>query len=112
MGILFREITETVPRLFRNNIPFPTLDIAQKSIFGLGKFSLPLFCSWYLPLKKNVHAQLSAGFNPSILRHSVIWGAADEAVLNKVPTMKRKKISPVYLCKDVFSTKSIFHFFV
>ncbi len=50
------------------------------------------------------------GFDPSILRHSVIWGAADEAVLNKV-LWKEEKIHPVYLCKDVFSTKSIFHFF-
>ncbi len=29
------------------------------------------------------------GFDPSILRHSGIWGAADEAVLNKVHTIVR-----------------------
>ncbi len=26
----------------------------------------------------------SAGFNPSILRHSIIWGTADKAALNRV----------------------------
>ncbi len=31
------------------------------------------------------------GFDPSIRRHSGIWGAADEAVLNIVRTKKRKK---------------------
>ncbi len=30
------------------------------------------------------------GFDPSILRHSGIWGAADEAVLNIVPKQKKK----------------------
>ncbi len=29
------------------------------------------------------------GFDPSTLRHSRIWGAADEAVLNKVGTLKK-----------------------
>ncbi len=33
------------------------------------------------------------GFDPSIRRHSGIWGAADEAVLNIIQT-KRKKIPP------------------
>ncbi len=35
----------------------------------------------------------SPGFDPSILRHSVIWGAADEAVLNTVHTKKIQNIS-------------------
>ncbi len=34
----------------------------------------------------------SPGFDPSILRHSEIWGKADEEVLNKVH--KRKKKNP------------------
>ncbi len=34
----------------------------------------------------------SPGFDPSILRHSGIWGAADEAVLNTVHREKNKKI--------------------
>ncbi len=32
-------------------------------------------------------------FDPSILRHSGIWGAADEAVLNIVQKIKNPKIS-------------------
>jgi hypothetical protein len=32
----------------------------------------------------------SSGFDPSILRHSGIWGAADKAVLNNV--LKKRKI--------------------
>jgi hypothetical protein len=36
----------------------------------------------------------SAGFDPSLLRHSVIWGAADEAVLNNVHLKKIKTNSP------------------
>ncbi len=55
------------------------------------------------------------GFDPSIRRHSGIWGAADEAVLNIVRT-KRKKIPPQKnkktlcpemekLTKDLFSEK-------
>jgi len=35
-----------------------------------------------------MHQLNGPGFDPSIRRHSGIWGAADEAVLNKV----RKKI--------------------
>ncbi len=34
------------------------------------------------------------GFDPSIRRHSGIWGAADEAVLNIVRTKKKRKKSP------------------
>ncbi len=37
----------------------------------------------------------SPGFNPSILRHSRIWGAADEAVLNNVRKKINKKINPL-----------------
>jgi hypothetical protein len=36
----------------------------------------------------------SPGFIPSILRHSEIWGAADEAVLNDVLYKKNPKNSP------------------
>jgi hypothetical protein len=46
------------------------------------------------------------GFDPSIRRHSGIWGAADEAVLNIVWT-KRKKIPPkkcyVYCPSNTFN---------
>ncbi len=35
------------------------------------------------------------GFDPSIRRHSGIWGAADEAVLNIGRTKKEKKKSPL-----------------
>ncbi len=38
----------------------------------------------------------SPGFDPSILRHSEIWGAADEEVLNKVHT--KKPIKSPCLC--------------
>jgi hypothetical protein len=37
----------------------------------------------------------SPGFNPSILRHSGIWWAADEAVLNNVPKKQKTKKSPL-----------------
>ncbi len=40
-----------------------------------------------------------SGFDPSILRHSEIWGAADEAVLNKVHKM-------ILVPKVVFSWSS------
>ncbi len=35
-------------------------------------------------------SRTSSGFDPSILRHSGIWGAADEAVLNNVRPLKEK----------------------
>ncbi len=41
----------------------------------------------------------SRGFNPSILRHSGIWGASDEAVLNKVMKRKKEKKSPFQMKK-------------
>ncbi len=44
------------------------------------------------------------GFDPSIRRHSGIWGAADEAVLNNVRT-KRKK-SPKKIFKKKKKIKS------
>ncbi len=34
-------------------------------------------------------------FDPSILRHSGIWGAENEAVLNKIQTLKNPKNPPV-----------------
>ncbi len=50
----------------------------------------------------------SPGFDPSILRHSGIWGAADEAVLNNVHKKKKVKKSPLkklyvfrYMEKDI-----------
>jgi hypothetical protein len=47
------------------------------------------------------------GFDPSIRRHSGIWGAADEAVLNIVWT-KRKK-SPPKIQKKMLSKKNLFY---
>ncbi len=44
------------------------------------------------------------GFDPSILRHSGIWGAADEAVLNKVHTFKKSKKN---LFSDTLDRRSI-----
>ncbi len=48
------------------------------------------------------HTRNCPGFDPSILRHSGIWRAADETVLNRVSYLKRKnpKKSPLYLSKD------------
>ncbi len=41
----------------------------------------------------------SPGFDPSILRHSEIWGATDEAVLNTVHRIESSKNPPVrYYC--------------
>jgi hypothetical protein len=37
----------------------------------------------------NINADFQ-DFDPSILRHSGIWGAADEAVLNKVRKISKK----------------------
>ncbi len=47
----------------------------------------------------------SPGFDPSILRHSGIWGAADEAVLNKVHRKKIKKI-PLFSYSVFTSTQT------
>ncbi len=44
------------------------------------------------------------GFDPSIRRHSGIWGAADEAVLNKV-RKKYKKNPPLFPCNKLFSSR-------
>ncbi len=39
----------------------------------------------------------SPGFGPSVFRHSEIWGAADEAVLNNVHKKKKSKKYPFKL---------------
>jgi hypothetical protein len=39
---------------------------------------------WPLPSCKGIDLLRGPGLDPSILRHSGVWGAADEAVLNKV----------------------------
>ncbi len=41
----------------------------------------------------------SPGFHPSILRHSGIWGEADEAVLNKVHRRKKIQKFPLFFFK-------------
>ncbi len=53
---------------------------------------------WVERLTANVKSRNSPGFDPSTLRQSEIWGAADEAVLNKVH--KNQKIP---LLKWLFS---------
>ncbi len=52
------------------------------------------------------------GFDPSIRRHSGIWGAADEAVLNTV--QKKIKISPkkIFKKKEVRGLSTNFHIHV
>ncbi len=42
---------------------------------------------------RQCQSRKSPGFDPSILRHSGICGAANETVLNKVHLKKIKKIS-------------------
>ncbi len=44
----------------------------------------------------------SPGFDPSILRHSGIWGAADDAVLNTVHREKNKKSPCLRFFADYF----------
>ncbi len=39
---------------------------------------------WLEHLTANAEVATRPGFDPSILRHSGIWGAADEALSNKV----------------------------
>ncbi len=46
------------------------------------------------------------GFDPSIRRHSGIWGAADEAVLNIV-RKKREKIPPKNIFKKRICTQGV-----
>jgi hypothetical protein len=53
----------------------------------------------------------SPGFYPSILRHSGIWGAEDEAVLNTVHRKKIKTIPPVN-SSVLFRFASIFSHFI
>ncbi len=55
-----------------------------------------------LPVQMLVPVHLSKWFDPSILRHSEVWGAADEAVLNTVQRKKIQKISLFYLSKWFF----------
>ncbi len=46
---------------------------------------------WLERLTVNAKVATVLGSIPSILRHSEIWGAADEAVLNNVHKKKKKK---------------------
>ncbi len=50
------------------------------------------------------------GFDPSIRRHSGIWGAADEAVLNRVRKKKKKSPKKIFLkkifCRIVICTSA------
>ncbi len=42
-------------------------------------------------LHVNAKSRTSPGFDPSVLRHSEIWGAADEAVLNKYDKLRNRQ---------------------
>ncbi len=50
------------------------------------------------------------GFDPSIRRHSGIWGAADEAVLNNVLNKKRKKSPKKIFKKKIYSMCPRYYF--
>ncbi len=50
---------------------------------------------WLERLAVNVKVAKSPGLESSILRHSGIRGAADEAVLNNVHKKKKSKKSPI-----------------
>ncbi len=52
----------------------------------------------------------SPGFYPSILRHSGIWGAADEAVLNSVSTKKKRSRKYLYSVSAIQILYFIFSF--
>ncbi len=52
---------------------------------------------WLERLTAKAETTTVPGFDPSILRHSEIWGAVDEAVLN---TVHRKKISKYMALKQ------------
>ena len=43
------------------------------------------------------------GFDPSIRRHSGIWGAADEPVLNTVPNKKKHQKTPCWLLCNTYN---------
>ncbi len=53
----------------------------------------------------------SPGFYPSILRHSRIWGAADEAVLNNVSKKKKcnENISILFQCYKLYISYFLFY---
>ncbi len=55
-----------------------------------GRYDNPTY-SYSVPSCHILFWNSSTGFDPSILRHNEIWGAADKAVLNKV----HSKNSPV-----------------
>ncbi len=55
------------------------------------------------------HSRNSPGFNPSILRHSEIWGAADEAVLNNVHNKKKEYKNHLFLV-FLIKTHNTYHY--
>ncbi len=50
------------------------------------------------------------GFDPNILRHSVIWGAADEALLNKVQREEKKSENSPFFYFDADPKPTFFTF--
>ncbi len=67
----------------------PGLSATNVNIFGWHEIYLSGWSVWP-PMSKS---QQNSGLNPSIFRHSGIWGAAKETVLNKV--YKKPKNPPV-----------------
>ncbi len=57
-----------------------------------GKYDL---AEWLERLAVNAKVATVLGFDPSILRHCGIWGAADEAVLNNGHKKKNPKNPPL-----------------
>ncbi len=53
--------------------------------------SQPVIVRLGLLTEQPVDIKASSGFDLGILRHSGIWGAADEAVLNTVRNIEREK---------------------
>jgi hypothetical protein len=47
------------------------------------------------------------GFDPSIRRHSGIWGAADEAVLNIIRTKRKKSPKKIFKKKNEWKTPAV-----
>ncbi len=66
--------------------------------YAVGRLAFTEFCwmrsSWVIRASGNQSPiRNSPGFYPSILRHSGIWGAADESVLNNVSKKKEKNVT-------------------
>ncbi len=70
----------------------------MKSGQVVGEIYPSVYCLEHLAINANCQRRNSSGFDHSILRHSGIWGAADEAVLNNVHKKKKSKNPPFKCC--------------